>query len=79
MEFSHSKMGIRASQTTISNHFLDFGNGTHDFYVCFAGKHKVITHVVNTSWAVPAKLLVYIGQNTKNCMGKESILQKTPW
>lgn len=32
-------MGIRGSQTTISNYFLDFPNGTHDVYVCFAGKH----------------------------------------
>lgn len=51
-------MGVRASQTTISNNFLDFPNGTHDFYVCFACKHKVLTHLVNTSWALPAKLLV---------------------
>lgn len=32
-------MGIRGSQTTIYNHFLDFPNGTHNFYVCFAGRH----------------------------------------
>lgn len=37
-------MGIRGSQTTISNNFLDFPNGSHDVYVCFAGKHTRISY-----------------------------------
>lgn len=72
-------MGVRASQTTIYKNFLEFPNGTHDFYVCLAGKNKVITHLINTSWALPAKLIVSIGPITKKCRVKySSYNKKTP-